>query len=224
MFNFKLFYLVERKIREARQVMNGVTLRRLKYDNGDDGIEFEFWSQLREARLLPESKAFGQQSDLSQKLSELRDSSVLFLFVANLLWIILIVTLLTKTNLEVPILHVNPLGLCFLVVYGFIIVIQFLTMFWHRLSTISHLLARAPFHSGATSLKVWAFNDCDLPPPPSDEELNRIRMKRERNNQRRRQRELVESFEDEERRPLVNGGYSGSYRATGTARMSPLPI
>ena len=36
-------------------------------------------------------------------------------------------------------------GLVFLVVFGFLFFLQFLTMLWHRLSTVSHYLARAPY-------------------------------------------------------------------------------
>jgi hypothetical protein len=108
---------------------------------------------------------------LDDKLADLRNSVVLYLMVSNLVWIILIYTLTQKTQLHV--IDTNPLGLAFLIVFGFIMVVQFLTMLWHRVATLLHFLARAPFHAGATSLKDWAFNDGDLFPPPRKESFRR---------------------------------------------------
>ena len=47
-------------------------------------------------------------------------------------------------------------GLVFLVVFGFLFFLQFLTMLLHRLSTMSHYLARAPYRcaSPLTSLSL----------------------------------------------------------------------
>lgn len=202
--------------------MNSLRLNHLNVDNHDEGKEFEFWTKLRKARLLPESKAFGQHSELSEKLADLRDSVVLFITVANLLWIILITSLATKGNLNVA--GTNPLGLSFLVVFGVLIVLQFLTMLWHRLSTLLHLIARAPYRAGRTSVKVWSFNDSDLLPAPTDEELVRIRIKRARNSMRRRHNsrgelsQSCEGFEDSEKQPLLHNDRKQS-RA-----LSPLPV
>ena len=222
--NFQLLHLlVERKIREARHDLSKVQAGRLKDDG--DGIEYEFWTRLRELRLLPESKAFGQYSELADKLADLRNSVVLCLMVANLVWIILMFTLTKKSKLNV--VNTNPLGLAFLVVFGTILAIQFLTMLWHRVATLLHFLARAPFRAGATSLKGWAFNDDDLPPPPSEEELRKVREKRLRHNRKWRSKELLQSGEygkSGEHAPLINGRPGSSYASTSRTRMSPLPI
>ncbi|CAB4012509.1 Chitin synthase 6, partial [Paramuricea clavata] len=228
---------IERKIREARQDLSKVPTGRLKDDG--DGTENDFWTKLRELRLLPESKAFGQYSELADKLSDLRNSVVLCLMVSNLVWIILIYTLTQKTELDV--IDTNPLGLAFLIVFGFIIAIQFLTMLWHRVATLLHFLARAPFRAGATSLKGWAFNDGDLAPPPSEEELRKVREKRLRRSRKwRNSREILQSGEFDksgeyersgEHAPLINGSAGSSNRATAsrssynpTSRMSPRPV
>ena len=221
--NDVISFLVERRIREDRLTMNALRLHRLNVDNHDEGKEFEFWTKLRKARLLPESKAFGQHSELSEKLADLRDSVVLFITVANLLWIILIMSLAAKVNLNVA--GTNPLGLSFLVVFGVLIVLQFLTMLWHRLSTLLHLIARAPFRAGRTSVKVWSFDDSDLPPAPTEEQLARIRMKITRNSLRRRHNsrgELSQSYEDfgngDERQPLLRNDRKQN------RPLSPLPV
>ena len=216
------YFLVERKIREARQTLNRVPLRNLKEDN--DGIEYEFWTRLRERCLLPESKAFGQHSELADRLAELRNSVVVCLVVANLVWIILIFTLTKRAELNV--VGTNPLGLSFLVVFGTILAIQFLTMLWHRMSTVLHFLARAPFRAGEASSKGWAFNDDDLPPPPSEDELRSIRAKRIRLSKKSRSKEsLVDSERSGEHAPLLNGGRPKlTYHATGSRSKSPNPV
>ena len=202
--------------------MSKVPAGRLKEDG--DGIEDEFWTRLRELRLLPESKAFGQYSELADQLADLRNSALLCLMVANGVWIILIFSLTERTELNV--IGTNPIGLGFLVVFGVILAIQFLTMLWHRVSTLLHFLARAPFRAGEGSLKGWAFNDQDLPPPPSEEELHKIRQKRLRHSRKSRSRDLLQSGEFDrsgEHAPLINGRPGSSYNAT-RSRMSPLPV
>lgn len=221
-----LTFSVERKIREARHDLGKVNLWLLK-DDGDGeekGKEHNFWLKLRELRLIPESKAFGLNAELADKLADLRNSAVLCLLVVNSIWLILVGTLAAHTELDV--ISTNPLGVAFLIVFGFILAIQFLTMLWHRISTFLHFVSRAPFRAGDTSLKGWAFNDDDLPPPPSEEELQKIREKRARHH-RKRSRELVLSGEHDnsgERAPLLNGRPGTSYAAAPRTRLSPLPV
>ena len=212
--------------------MSQVRTLQLKDDGeGEDkGIEYEFWVRLRELRLLPESKTFGQYAELADKLADLRNSVVLFLVVANAVWIILNALLVNKAQLKVARTN-NPLGIAFLAVFSFIVGIQFLTMLWHRVSTALHVLARAPFRAGVASTKGWAFNDCDLPPPPSEEELHRTRQKRlRRTRSSRSSKELLRNAEFEksnEHAPLINGAPGPSYqgiRSTESRSKSPLPV
>ena len=211
--------------------MSKVPTRRLQDDG--DGVEYEFWIRLRELRLLPESKAFGQYAELADKLADLRNSVVLCLVVANLIWVILMYLLISKAELYV--IGTNPLGLGFLIVFGILLAIQFLTMLWHRVSTGLHLIARAPFRAGKRSLKGWAFNDNDLPPPPSEEELRKVRERRLRHTKKlRSNREFLLSGEHEksgeygksgEQTPLMNGNRPGSsYHATTSRPRSPHPV
>ena len=217
---------VERKIRDARQDMSKVPVRRLQDDG--DGDEYEFWIRLRELRLLPESKAFGQYAELTDKLGELRNSAVLLLLVANAIWIILMYLLAQQTSLMVE--SSNPLGLVFIIVFGFLVFVQFLTMLWHRMSTLLHFIARAPFRPGEGSLKGWSFNDNELPPPPTEEELRKIRERRLRRSKKWRSSRdsLLQSGEFDksgEHTPLINGTRPGSsYQATTSRSRSPLPV
>lgn len=217
---------VERKIRDARQDISKVPVRRLQDDG--DGDEYEFWIRLRELRLLPESKAFGQYAELANELGELRNSAVLCLLVANAIWIILMYLLTQQASLEVE--SSNPLGLVFIIVFGFLVFLQFLTMLWHRISTFLHFIARAPFRPGKGSLKGWSFNDNDLPAPPTEEELSKIRDRRLRRSKKWRSSRdsLLQSGEFDksgEHAPLINGTRPGSsYQATTSRSRSPHPV
>eukprot|EP00118_Oscarella_pearsei_P021331 m.238774 g.238774 ORF g.238774 m.238774 type:complete len:1476 (+) comp40171_c0_seq3:577-5004(+) len=104
--------------------------------------EKTFWKNLKETRLAPEPEIYGQVGELKEKLDQLRNYWILIFLVVNTIWIVLIVLLESHPLLKVH--GTNVLGLAFLAVYGFILVIQFLTCIWHRLETMVHYLARRP--------------------------------------------------------------------------------
>ncbi|EDO41482.1 predicted protein, partial [Nematostella vectensis] len=106
-----------------------------------DGVSFDFWEGLRRISLEPEAAAFSTSSELKEKLTSLRNSVLVIFFVANVLWMLLIMVLARHQSLKV--LGVDVIGLGFLIVYGVIIIVQFLTMVCHRLATMIHVLARA---------------------------------------------------------------------------------
>lgn len=126
---------------------------------------------------------FGAVEELKEKLEDLRDSTLMFFAIANAIWIILIMTLVRQEHLQV--LGTNALGLAFLCIYGFLIVIQFLTLLWHRGVTFFHVIARAPWRRGQLHM-VWAFDDQNLPPPPDERDLEDIRNHRRKRPRRRR--------------------------------------
>ena len=80
------------------------------------------------------------------------------LFVVNALWIVLMVELTGTSAESLNIIGTNPLGFFFLVVYGGIFFIQFLTLLWHRGATVTQALSHVPF------------------PPKSDDEVTRLRQ------------------------------------------------
>lgn len=129
---------------------------------------------------------FGAVEELKEKLEDLRDSTLMVFAIANAIWIILIMTLVRQEHLQV--LGTNALGLAFLCIYGFLIVIQFLTLLWHRGVTFFHVIARAPWRRGQLHM-VWAFDDQNLPPPPDERDLEDIRNQRRRRPRRRRNQE-----------------------------------
>ena len=147
---------------------------------------YSFLAGLRKACLVPESAIFGAVEELKEKLEELRNSALVVFAIANAIWIIFLVTLIQQEHLTV--LDTNVLGLAFLAIYGTIQVIQFLTLLWHRGVTFFHVIARAPWKRGPLHM-VWAFDDTNLPPQPSESELNAIR--RGRSKPRKKPRRLT---------------------------------
>lgn len=144
---------------------------------------------LRQACLVPESAIFGAVEELKEKLEDLRDSTLMVFAIANAIWIILLTTLITQEHLKF--LGTNVLGLAFLCIYGFIIVIQFLTLLWHRGVTFFHVVARAPWKRGPLHM-VWAFDDANLPPPPDERTLEDIRNQRTKRPKTKKRRHNTE--------------------------------
>jgi len=164
------------RIREARKAIQSVQTKSLKEDNADYGAEHEFWAELRNICLLPEQAAFNSSGELQEELSELRDTSLLVLAVANVLWLTFMVTIMAQgTKLEW--LGTSFASVAFMFIYTVVLVMQFVSMLIHRLSTLVHFLARAPFKPGSFKSN-WAWRDKDLPPPPPPELLEEIRRKR----------------------------------------------
>lgn len=128
--------------REVAILKAKVTITELPHQvlgNDERKPEHDFWSELKNTCLEPDSEEFNEVEDLKQKLTELRNHTVVVFTLTNIIWIVLITLLAQHANLTV--LQTNALGLAFLVVYGLIVVVQFLTLIWHRLITILHYLA-----------------------------------------------------------------------------------
>lgn len=123
--------------------------------------EYEFWDHLRNHCLMPQSTAFGLEDDLKVKLGDLRNAWLMIFAVSNTLWLILIYTLANKGDI-LSVFGSNPIGLVVLVLFGFVLIIQFFAMIVHRVATLTHFLGRAPYRFGDTFNTTWAFNDKDL--------------------------------------------------------------
>ncbi|KAL5019917.1 hypothetical protein ScPMuIL_002809 [Solemya velum] len=147
----------ERKTMEMKRQLENATTHKLKIVNVEEN---NFWERLKKECLLPTSKAYGLEDELKGKLASLRNSWLMILAVSNTLWLILIVTLADKAELTV--IGSNPLGLSFVFIFGVIFVIQFMCMWVHRILTLSHYLARAPYKYGKPYNTSWAFKDRDI--------------------------------------------------------------
>ncbi|XP_055863773.1 uncharacterized protein LOC106072126 isoform X3 [Biomphalaria glabrata] len=144
----------QKKVIRMRQLLDGVDLKELMICNVG---EFDFWTSLRSKCLEPDLKAFGMEAEIKEKLVGLRNNWIMTIAVANTLWLILLATIASKGNLTV--IGANPIGLVFLIIFGLLFLVQFLAMIVHRVSTLCHYVARAPYTFGNPLLTTWSFQD-----------------------------------------------------------------
>lgn len=115
--------------------------------------EESFWSQVVSDKLDPKLESISNVDGLKQKLRQLRNVAIIVLFMLNALWIVLMVELAQEQTQSLNIFHTNPLGFVFLMVYGTILVVQFMSMLWHRLATAVQYIASVPFPGNTESSK-----------------------------------------------------------------------
>ncbi|XP_063437912.1 uncharacterized protein LOC134718963 [Mytilus trossulus] len=165
-----------------------------------NSTEYEFWKLLTDTHLKPTSEAFSLLGQLKIKLEELRNTWLMILLAVNSLWLVLISTLASKINLLV--LGSNPVGLVFLLIFGILLLVQFFCMLFHRLSTLAHFLARAPYRFGHGYRSSWSYkNDEDIAAVAAAKRAEKECRQRERNRVRSRQR--VTRNPEDERSPLI---------------------
>ena len=119
--------------------MKGGLVLQLK-DVKDKVDENSFWVKLVKDKLQPESANLGKTDELKKQLKDLRNLSVLIIFLINVMWIVFLYTLvfpqLTKYNLPD-----QAFSLLFLFIFSLIVLIQFFAMLIHRFESLLHLLA-----------------------------------------------------------------------------------
>lgn len=114
--------------------------------------EVRFWRELIQQYLKPLEENKEQQKKIGDELLELRNKTCLFFFLINGLFIILIFTLqmvsesTPNLSIHLPCPNPNfegdqfePISIAFMLVFGVLLLIQFLSMFVHRLSTFLHI-------------------------------------------------------------------------------------
>ncbi|XP_053401652.1 uncharacterized protein LOC123559053 [Mercenaria mercenaria] len=164
----RLLYAIEQMRQPTKREENiekaRTALLETRIENCSDQLQ-TFWTHLIELCLVPQSSAFGSENTLKEKLSELRNTWLVIFALSNILWLILIFTLAAQGHL-LSVFGGNPVGFIVLVLFGFILIMQFLAMFVHRFSTLKHFLARAPYFrsSGKNviySLRTVPFEDTE---------------------------------------------------------------
>ncbi|KAK6184985.1 hypothetical protein SNE40_007319 [Patella caerulea] len=146
----------ERQANEVKAYIEMTPIHLLKESNVGENM---FWKSLIDQCLTPGQEAFSIEVELKDALNNLRSLWLMVLAVTNTLWLILISTMASKIDLVV--VGANPIGLAFLVIFGIIFVIQFLSMWVHRFQTLTHFLARAPYKCGSPYRSTWTFKDID---------------------------------------------------------------
>ena len=130
---------MELRIRHTETAIDNVPATVLASTNKE---EADFWVGLIHRNLKPVSVQFqGQVEDLKNSLRNLRNAALAVLFLINVMWIVLLYTLDFPELLDYG-FDSRGFQLLFLAVYGFIIVVQFITLIFHRIVTLVHYLGR----------------------------------------------------------------------------------
>ncbi|ALC44950.1 CS-2, partial [Drosophila busckii] len=128
-------------------------------------VEQRFWKDLIKQYLKPLELSKEQKQSMDDDLKELRNMIAFAFVMVNAIFVLIVFLLQLKKdylhlkwpidptdfitfdrdNLQVDIYRqykeLDPIGLCFVVFFGVILVIQFIAMFFHRFGTMSQLLA-----------------------------------------------------------------------------------
>ncbi len=118
-----------------------------------DQNEINFFQKVIDKYLYPlvEDKAY--QAKVARDLKSLRNNGCFAFFMINALWMVIIfhlqlVQFKVRDYIYVPIPRLNyeplrfePLGFTFLIFFASILLVQFISMLWHRYGTVLHLLA-----------------------------------------------------------------------------------
>ena len=119
-----------------------------------DNQETVFWQKLMEKYLYPLNHDKEHEAKITQDLKALRNNSAFLFFMLNFLWLFIIFLLQVvqdqlKDTLYITIpkqdsseeKHFEPLSVAFLVFFATIMMIQFISMLFHRYGTFMHILA-----------------------------------------------------------------------------------
>ncbi|CAF0785514.1 unnamed protein product [Didymodactylos carnosus] len=165
-----------------------------------DPKEIEFFQQVIERYLYPLVEDKEHQKIVARDLKALRNNGCFSFFMLNTLWIVIIfhfqlVQSKIRNYVYIPIKRLNyeslrfePLGFLFLLFFASILLVQFISMLWHRYGTLLHLLASTDLklcprknvdlsdnvEEAVEQVKVLqqlkGFNDEDMPEPDYDED------------------------------------------------------
>ena len=123
------------RIQNVKFVLKKIEETSLEYE------EKNFWEETLKKTLRPVPEEAMQATELKRGLNNLRNSTMVAVFLFNLIWIVLFLTL-TFTELEALNINSEVLIIVLLGVYGLILVIQFVMMVIHRFITLTHYIAR----------------------------------------------------------------------------------
>nr|XP_022324471.1 uncharacterized protein LOC111125208 isoform X3 [Crassostrea virginica] len=117
--------------------------------------EKSFWSELISKYLYPLQHNAKHKKQMETDLLEMRNKMSLMFFMMNALFIIIIFSLQyantqNKAGLSIPLpcydlnntqLSIEPISLLFMAIFGIALLIQFISMFFHRLATFMHIMS-----------------------------------------------------------------------------------
>eukprot|EP00043_Microstomoeca_roanoka_P012335 m.119170 g.119170 ORF g.119170 m.119170 type:complete len:1665 (-) comp15462_c2_seq1:532-5526(-) len=82
-----------------------------------------------------------QEDNLKEDLDSLRNRSVLAFVIINTMWLLFMLVLNGTVADHLRLFGTNPLGVMFIITYGFLFALQFLTMLFHRWDTFVQYVA-----------------------------------------------------------------------------------
>ncbi|XP_029299583.1 chitin synthase chs-1-like [Cottoperca gobio] len=143
-----------------------------------DKDEEEFWIELQKKYLEPLQDDKERQKKIINDLRELRNKINFAFFTLNALWLVATFTLqifeasfsikIPKVNFDLEPtdedITIDPIGFMFILGFATSVVIQFLTMFYHRIYTLIHYVA----FLGTELIK----HEPDKPEPPGKKEVS----------------------------------------------------
>ncbi|XP_059504833.1 chitin synthase chs-1-like [Stegostoma tigrinum] len=121
-----------------------------------DEEEIPFWNDLIELYLKPIEEDKEKQAEVEKELKSLRNKATFLFFIINTLWIVstfFLQAIGPEIHIKIPkilpngtfskseILIIEPLSFMFLVSFAGLLGIQFLTMLYHRITTLIHFIA-----------------------------------------------------------------------------------
>jgi len=100
--------------------------------------ELNFWTNLVEIHLDKNLDRIENEATLKDDLLKLRGQASIALFIMNMIWLCLMSAFQSTDSLDI--FFTTPLGVAFLMVFGFLFGLQFLSMCWHRLGCLVEAL------------------------------------------------------------------------------------
>lgn len=113
------------------------------YPNGESD-EAQFWDALIACKIGKDLERPNQNFELKSKLETYRNYAIMVFALVNTFWVILMLSLQTGQSGPLQVVGTNPLGLLFLVLFGGILIIQFLALLCHRFNTLIETLSQIP--------------------------------------------------------------------------------
>ena len=148
--------------------MDDEDIKKYKPDKPLEDDEITFWKELIDAYLKPLEEDAEKQKQTQQELIELRNKVCLIFILINSLFIIIVFTLQQVTadggslTVQLPCadttnngtkhdLHpqaIEPISVAFTLVFGILLLVQFLCMLTHRFATLLHICASTTIFKG----------------------------------------------------------------------------
>lgn len=168
--------------------------------------EEKFWEKIIRIYLKPLKEDKTNESAIQTQLIDLRNRVCLFVFLLNALLVTIIYALTQASaftnSLSIGIsckgtnVDVVPISIMFALVFGLLLLIQFLCMLYHRFSTLIHITAETDFFDSenkkkakwmldyATYLKTPMISNCKPPADTmdSDKDRNHFKQNKSLNN------------------------------------------